>query len=474
MTWIDTTYSILNAVYVVTVISLVVFVIAENRNPVKTLAWVLVLIFLPIAGLLLYYLFGEDNRRKRFISKQIYRRVKERAVANPAIEADEDVPTEYRQLSHLLRQVDNSPVLLGNEVQLFTHAQEKFAALEEDIRRAKHHIHIQYYIVEKGELGNRIANLLASKAKQGVEVRFIYDDVGSWKTPSSFFKPMELAGVQVAPFLEVRFPLFTNRVNYRNHRKVVVIDGTVGYVGGMNIADRYLNGGGYGNWTDLHARITGRGVYGLQSAFLLDWFYARQAYFSTEQYFPPMPAVGKNPMQIVTSGPIGVHRSIAMGLLRAVASAKQSIRIQTPYFIPSESVLNALQVAALSGVNVQIIIPRVQDTWVASKASRSFVKELINSNIKVYFYENGFAHTKLVIIDEMLTILGSANMDVRSFEHNFEINAFIYGKETTERAIEIFDNDLRHSSPIDVARWDNRGRWTRFKESACRLLAPLL
>lgn len=474
MFWINAVYWVILAVYVVTIISLVILVISENRNPIKTMSWVLVLILLPLIGLLFYYIFGEDNRKKRFISKRMYKRLKNRAIPKTIPEENSPLPERYNELAALLKNLDQSPVLEGNEVRFLGSAREKFDQLFQDIRSARHHLHVQYYIFENDEIGSRLGDLLIEKAQEGIEVRLLYDDVGSWKSKSSFFQRMREAGVEVEPFLPVAFPILTSRVNYRNHRKIVVIDGEVGYIGGMNVADRYLTGGKFAKWRDLHVRMRGKGVQGLQSSFLLDWYYAHKTYISSRVYFPSLPSFGNNPMQIVTSGPIGLYRNIVQGLFSAFMNAKKSIYIETPYFIPSESILNALQTASLSGIDVRVVIPQEADTRFAHLATRSFVKELLACRIKVYFYSQGFIHSKLIAIDDSLTIVGSSNMDVRSFEHNFEVNAFIYDKETCLNAKQIFQNDLNDCNQILAEEWNRRGRKQRFKESTCRLLAPLL
>jgi cardiolipin synthase len=474
MQWVNAIYSIVVTVYMVTIISLVILVVSENRNPIKTMSWVLVLTFVPFFGLIIYYIFGEDNRKKRFISKRMYKRLKNRALSKNISEELTPLPEQYRELATLLKNLDQSPVLEGNEVRFFTDTREKFTRLFEDIRSAQHHVHIQYYIYEDGEIGTQLGDLLIQKAKEGVEVRLMYDDVGSWKSKNSFFRKMKEAGVLVEPFLPVVFPILTSRVNYRNHRKIVVIDGEIGYIGGMNVADRYLNGGKFGYWCDLHLRMRGKGVQGLQSSFLLDWYYAHKTYITSRAYFPPLPVYGNNPLQIVTSGPIGMYRTIAQGLFYAFANAKKTIYIQTPYFIPSDSILNALQTAAMSGIDVRIVIPQKDDSVLVHHASKSFVKELLYYRVKVYLYHRGFIHSKLVVIDDSLTIVGSSNMDVRSFEHNFEVNAFIYDEVTAFQATQIFLKDLQYASLIVPEEWDKRSRSQRFKESACRLLAPLL
>ncbi len=474
MHWLNIVYWGIITVYVATIISLVILVISENRNPLKTMSWVLVLIFLPFFGLFFYYIFGEDKRKKRFISKRMYKRLKKRGISKTFSEESSPLPEQFKELSTLLKNLDQSPVLGGNEVRFFTNGKDKFEALFEDIRLAKHHVHVQYYIFEDDAIGTKLRELLIQKAQEGVEVRLIYDDVGSWKNKSSFFKVMKEQGVEVEPFIPVVFPIFTSQVNYRNHRKIVVIDGEIGYIGGMNVADRYITGGKFPLWHDVHIRVKGNGVQGMQSSFLLDWYYAHKIYITSRTYFPTLPSYGNNPMQIVTSGPIGIYRNIAQGLFYAFSKAKKSIFIETPYFIPSDSILNALQTAALSGVDVRIIIPEKADTLFPHLATRSFVKELLSCRVKVYFYQKGFIHSKLIAIDDSLTIIGSTNMDVRSFEHNFEVNAFIYDNESCLKAKQIFVADLEDSTQILPEIWNQRSHKQRFKESACRLFTPLL
>lgn len=473
----DIVYFVFDKVYILTIISLAALIILENRNPVKTVSWVLILVFLPILGLILYYFLGEDRRKKKLISKKLYRRMKHMPLLKKPMHNDacDAPPCGYEQLITLLRNTDNAPVLNGNAVQIFTNATDKFVALLGDIEQATHHIHIEYYIFEDGVLARRLREALIKKAQEGVKVRFIYDAVGSWKLGNEFFRPMRVAGIEVEAFLRVTFPIFTRRVNYRNHRKIVVIDGHIGYLGGMNVADRYLDGGCFSSWKDLHIRIEGGGVQGLQSAFLLDWYYSHKGFVDSEEYFPiPQSKHNNCPMQIITSNPIGMHRPIAQGILYAISNAKKSIRIQTPYFIPSESVLQALQVAALSGVDIKIIIPSKADSWIVHQASNSFVAELLHFNIRVYTYTKGFMHSKLIVVDDALTIIGSTNMDVRSFEYNFEVNAFIYDANTAGKMVAVFEEDATNSKPVSLEEWSKRGNLRKIGESICRLSAPLL
>ncbi|NLZ96266.1 MAG: cardiolipin synthase, partial [Bacteroidales bacterium] len=274
--------------------------------------------------------------------------------------------------------------------------------------------------------------------------------------------------------MKVKFPMFTSHVNYRNHRKVVVIDGQVGYTGGMNVADRYINGPSWGNWRDTHIRIEGKGVQGLQSVFLIDWFMVSKSLVTAREYFPPLETFGDNLMQIVTSGPYSPAREIMQGFMQAIFGAQSYIYIQTPYFIPPESLSEALIAASTRGVDVRLMVPRKSDTLLVQLASRSYFKKLLRAEIKIYFYEPGFLHSKLMVIDDSLTLVGSANFDVRSFEQNLEVEAFIYNENTAKRGKEIFVEDQKSSTEIVLREWIKRPVWMRFKESFIRLFTPLL
>lgn len=305
-------------------------------------------------------------------------------------------------------------------------------------------------------------------------MRLLYDDVGSWKAKRDFFEHMQQSGIIVQPFLKVAFKLLTSRVNYRNHRKIVVIDGKIGYVGGMNVADRYVDGVSSGVWRDSHIKMEGKAVAALQTSFLIDWYSSRKEFLSADTYYPMLDQMGDNLLQIATSGPVGPFKNIHLGMLQAISNARECIYIQTPYFVPTDSLLLNMQMAAMRGVDVRLMLPRKSDTTFVHIASMSFLAEVLNAKVQVYFYDAGFLHSKLMIIDNALTITGSANMDVRSFEHNFEIDAFIYNEETCAKAKEIFYRDMEESSLLSLEEWNARSRIAKFKESIMRLFSPLL
>lgn len=465
---------IFQILYVATALGTMIIVISENRNPLKTISWVLVLLLLPLVGLIIYYFFGEDNRKQRLISHKMYKKLNRRSIGRKELLETLNPPGEHKGLVNLLNRQKASPLYGGSSVTFYSDGEEKFEALFEELEKAQKHIHIQYYIFLDDEIGCKTRDILLRKAAEGVEVRLIYDDVGSWKAKRRFFDDMQKAGIEVQAFLKVTFKLLTSRVNYRNHRKVVIIDGKVGFVGGMNVADRYIKGINSGVWRDSHIKIEGKAVAGLQTSFLIDWYSSKREFLASDTYYPPLENKGDNLLQIATSGPVGRFKDIHLGILQAISNAKECIYIQTPYFVPTDSLLLAIQTAAMRGVDVRLMLPRNSDTTFVQIASMSYLKDALDAKVSVFLFEAGFLHSKLMIIDNDLTITGSANMDIRSFEHNFEIDAFIYNKDTCDKAKSIFYRDMEQSSMLSLEEWEKRSRISKFKESVMRLFSPLL
>ncbi|QRX64365.1 cardiolipin synthase [Dysgonomonadaceae bacterium zrk40] len=469
-----TLITLFEILYLLTVVSIVVVVITENRNPIKTVAWVLAVLFLPVIGIIWYAIFGQDTTRKHVISRRMYSKLKKRPLDEMETPVEQSSPEGYGNLVNLLRRMDYNPLLGGNDVELFTHASLKFERLFDDIGRARRHIHIEYYVLEDDDLGKQLQDALIRKAREGVEVRIIYDSFGSRKTGKAYFEAYRMAGIEVEPFLKLTLPSLTSRLNYRNHRKIIVIDGEIGYVGGMNIADRYIRGMEWGAWRDTHARIEGKGVQGLQSVFLIDWFFVSQTLITSRNYFPLLDNCGNSMMQIVNSGPVSEENELSHGIMQAIYNAEKSIFIQTPYFFPPESMTDALQAAAIRGVDVRLMISKRSDVPLVQLASHSFIAHMLQSGVKVYLYREGFLHSKLMVFDSSLTLIGSANFDMRSFEQNFEVEAFIYDREVAAQASEIFVDDQRSCDQVSLREWNKRPIGRRFLESLLRLFAPLL
>lgn len=461
-------------VYLAVILFTIVIVLLDNRNPVKTMAWVLVLVFLPVVGLAFYFFFGRNTRKERLISKKGFSRLSKRPMAEyQAQEALGDF-TGRNQLIPFFHRVSNALPFEGNDVQVFTDGYSMYQELFRRIAKAKHHIHLEFYIFEDDAVGRLLRDLLIDKACEGVSVRLLYDDVGCWDVNPMFYDEMLCEGIEVRSFLKVRFPQFTSKVNYRNHRKLAIIDGKLGFIGGMNIALRYLKGVPWGVWRDTHICLKGKAVYGIQTAFLTDWFAVDRTLLTSAQYFPKMDTVGTSVAQIVTSDPVGEWHDIMLGLVKAISCAQRYIYVETPYFLPTEQVMAAFQTAALSGVDVRLMIPKKADAFITHKGTMSYLDELMKSGVKVYFYRAGFLHSKLWVADDEWASVGSTNLDFRSFEHNFEANAFFYDEKTVCTMKEIFLEDMKKCMTLSQKIWDKRSFKNKIVESVVRLLAPLL
>lgn len=473
----DVLYNVLVAVYVVTIVGTVGVVIGENRNPVKSLAWVTVLLLLPALGLLLYFFFGRSLKSVHMISRKDQRRLRALTDPEPAELDDLGLSDLSRQQIKLVKSLAEAPYYTGNHIDIFTSGQEKFDALKRDIAAARSYIHLQYYIFENDIIGQQMRDLLVAKAHEGVQVRVIYDHVGSFTINAAFFQRMRREGVDAHAFLRITFTQLANRLNWRNHRKLVVIDGQVGYIGGMNIADRYVTGSRHMMaWRDTHLRLTGPAVAGLAFTFAVDWNFMKRGLLTL-----PVPASepqaakpGYDTVQVLASGPTGKWSNISFAFLKAIADAKKCIFVQTPYFLPSDALLKALQSAALSGVDVRLMMPRKTDSRLLRLAAGSYLKECLLAGIKVYFYEPTMMHAKAVIVDDDFATTGSTNFDFRSFEHNFECNVLVYSREFNQRMKAVFQADQRQSTRIILSHWRRRPLLVKAAESVVRLLSPIL
>ena len=474
---------ILVIVYYIIVVLAVVHVVMDNRQPAKTMAWTLVIWFVPIVGIVFYLFFGVNTRKERMVSQRSLDELSKRSMLGFVEQQDLQLPDEYKPVIDLFINQSLSLPFKGSEVEVYTDGYQFFPALLSAIAGAKNHIHLDMYIFEDDALGYLIADMLIDKAREGVEVRVIYDNVGCWSVKNEFFERMREEGIEVVTFLPVRFPSFTSKVNYRNHRKLIVIDGVTGFTGGMNIALRYVKGTNGQPWRDTMVRMTGTGVYALQRAFLIDWYFADRTLLNDRKYYPNRIEAKKHGetmasgslLQIVTSSPVVPYPEIMQGFVWVIHAAKRYVYIETPYFLPTESVLFALKTAAASGIDVRILAPIENDAWFAEWAGRSYLREAVEAGIKVNLYSAGFLHSKLMVCDDNISTCGSTNLDFRSFENNFEANAFFYGKDVALRMKQIFLNDEAQSVPLTSLPHRIRPKFTvRLAESFIRLLAPLM
>ncbi|MBS7347538.1 MAG: cardiolipin synthase [Muribaculaceae bacterium] len=468
-------YVITMFLYILTIASCIVVILKENRNPIRSISWIIALIFLPVIGLVFYIFFGRSLRGQRMISRMN----KQKMITNMAPKLVDlnslNLSRPERNLVKLARNISSSFYTVNNRIKIFTTGREKFASLKKDLNEARRSIYLQYYIFMDDNLGQDIAELLIRKAKEGVDVKVIYDHVGSFSASKKFFQMMREGGVETHPFFKVTFPHFANRVNWRNHRKIVIIDEEIGYIGGMNIADRYVVKGDIGKvWRDTHFRVEGDIVQSLLFSYVVDWNFRNQTY---PMHFPKLVEttirsdVG---MQLVTSGPTSQWDNIALCYLKAISSATKCIYVQTPYFLPTDALMHALEAASLSKIDVRIMIPRRSDSDLLRYASFSYLTQCLKAGIKVYLYNPGMLHAKAMMIDDNIVTAGSANFDFRSFENNFECNLWIYDREVNKQMREIFFQDMAHCTKLTYTTWHRRPLIQRSIESVIRLISPIL
>lgn len=466
--------------YLFTVLGVMLTVLSENRNPLKASAWIMIVGLVPVFGLILYAVFGQDQRRLHQINRRFNRRVMRRpqVLTLPRHLQKKRQPNEENQrLIELLERNSGSSLLQLQSLDIYAWGGKMYEALYEDLEKAEEYIHLQAYIFAEDEVLNRLSEILLRKASEGVTVRVIYDHLGSYSVSESYWRRLREGGVQVYAFMRVVFPLLSTTVNYRNHRKIVVIDGKVGYVGGMNFAQRYLTGNDLGRWRDTHFRLTGVAVAGLQSSFLIDWYAVSRRVVNIDRYLAPAilaPSEYSPSLQFVPGGPISTWRTIEQAIIYMISRADRSICIQTPYFLPTENLNNALITAALAGIDVQLMLPQKTDSRLTTFAARSYLGQLLDAGVRIFFYTHGFLHSKLLIVDNKISAIGSANMDFRSLEHNFEITGFVYDDGVARRLYSLFEQDKADCVELRRTEWESRGRLSRLAESVMRLFAPLL
>ncbi|CAK1224002.1 cardiolipin synthase [Fructobacillus fructosus] len=464
-------------------------VFREPRDIAATWAWILVLTLIPVFGFVLYSFAGRKLPARRLFAYQgqdaseMLRRIRQLVNEGPGPSVDEEVaklPRSAQSLVTLFQRINQTPLATNNEVQVMTSGQDFFERLKRSLRQAQESINLEFYTFYSDELGHEIRDILIERATAGVQVHVLYDSLGSAGTTARFFAPLRAAGGHAVPFLKRRFNLINFQLNFRDHRKIVVVDGRVGFVGGFNIGDQYLGRKKkFGHWRDTHLKIKGSGVYYLQAHFLLDWNASalkKPMNVLDEQYFPSLPKErpGKTNLQIVTSGPDSDDEQIKMGYIRLIQLAKKRCWIQTPYLIPDDSTIDALRIAANSGVDVRIMVPCMPDHMFVYRATQYFASQLAKDGIKVYYYQNGFLHAKTMVVDDQLSSVGSANFDFRSFKLNFEVNAFLYDEGIAKELAAVYEKDILQSSEQTVESFEEQSRWLRFKQVASRLLAPIL
>ena len=484
MNWI----LIIQSAYLLLIFLVILRVLYDTRSSTKALAYILFIVFVPVVGMIFYFSFGINYRKRKLYTKKIVEdepfrlhihnkmNVHSNEISNSGL-----IPDKNKTLTEFIRRAGSSPLTANNKVKLLLNGEEKFPELIKALENAKSHIHLEYYIYENDVTGNQIAEMLIKKAKEGLEVRFLYDDFGSHGLTKPFIQKLKDAGVQTAPFYKIKWYALANRINYRNHRKIVIIDGFVGFVGGINMSDKYRNDLIPKNklfWRDTHLMVMGQATSYLQYLFMCDWnFCSPNKLVYNELYFPEIPlnnTIEDDVVQIAASGPDSSQPVIFYSLLESISAAKKSIYITSPYFIPGESLMDALIIAIQSGLDVKVLVPGISDSKMVNAAASAYYTELLQYGAKIYKYNKGFVHAKTMVIDDDLAIIGSANMDYRSFDLNFEVNAMVYSKNITKELKEAFENDLKESVQIDAIEWLNRPKHIHLWEKIVRLLSPFL
>jgi cardiolipin synthase len=475
---------ILLLIIVINILFAISLVFLERRNPTASLAWLAILVFLPIAGFVLFLILGQTfYREKMFYLKEKEGRAIQEMVRDQKKEilADRSLAESgpfraFRDMILMLLANNWAYLTTNNRVRIFTDGNDKFSALLDSIRNARDHVHLEYYIIRNDRLGKEIVAALAERARAGVTVRLLVDGLGCAKLPGDFFDEYRESGGKLARFFPSLIPLINLRMNFRNHRKIAVIDGRTGFVGGFNIGDEYLGKDPrFGRWRDTHFMVEGAAALALQVRFFLDWNYAAGEYIRyDDRYYPEPETSGDVAIQVVSSGPDARWNQIKEAYLKLIYSARKSVYIQSPYFVPDESVIDALRIAALSGIDVRIMIPNRPDHPFVYWASYSCIGELLDAGVKAYTFEDGFIHAKTVVVDGIAASVGSANWDVRSFRLNFETNAFVYNPAVAGELHGIFLRDIEDSRELTPGRYARRSLTVRCKESVSRLLSPLL
>lgn len=474
---------ILEILYLIGIIFLSIKIIFDTNTVSKTLAYLLVIIFVPVIGVIIYFLFGINFQKNKFYhfkirrNKEIYKRIELLSI-DLHKSATENFPPDFHSsynTINFLYESSRSILTQGNQVEILFNGEEKFPKLKAALKLAKHHIHLEYYIFENDKIGNEIADILIKKAHEGVVVRFLYDDFGSRKIGKKLIRKLKDAGVQACPVNKIHFKPLANRLNYRDHRKIVIIDSQRVFTGGINVSDRYINPNPKVYWRDTHLFIQGNAGLYFQYMFMTNWIFATESSIGNmmEYFRATTRPQGNKFVQIAPSGP-DIKPSIMMSTTLAIYEAKKRIYITTPYFIPVMPILIAIKTQALAGLDIKFLVPRDGDSKLVNAAAYSYYEELLNAGVKIYFYKKGFVHAKTMIIDDYFSSVGTANMDVRSQELNFEVNTHVYDFETNRKLYLAFLEDLKHSTEVTYKEWKKRSRTKVFFEQAARLFSPLL
>lgn len=478
----------LEVLYLIGIVLLSAKIIIDTKTTSKTLAYLLLIVFLPIFGIIFYFVFGVNYRKNKFYNfkvernERLYAKMKNK-IGEHHNQVLQHAPIEvkgFQNVINFLYYSLHSPITAGNHVELLVNGEQKFPKVFEILEQAKHHIHLEYYIFNSDDIGHRLAETLIRKAQEGVVVRFLYDDFGSRKIGRDFLSKLQAGGVQTSPVNKIKFKVFANRVNYRDHRKIIIVDGEHVFSGGINVADKNINPNSIIYWRDTHFYMRGQGVFYFQYLFMTSWISSTKKIIADEAKYFQVDSksidlqfdTGKT-VQVAASGP-DIRPAILLSTLSVIYEAKERIYITTPYFVPVESILQAMKTQALAGLDVRLLVPRRGDSRLVNAAAYSYYEELLRDGVKIYFYDKGFIHSKTMLVDNHFATIGTANMDVRSQELNFEVNTNFYDRSINQKLYELFMKDIEDSQEIYYEEWLTRSRPKVFFEHLARLFSPLL
>jgi cardiolipin synthase A/B len=485
MTW----QLIFEIAYLLVLVLVCIRIIYDTQTDAKSLAYLLFAIFVPFLGIIFYFTFGINYRSRKIYSKKLIENSelsdklfkKIHQYSKQTFNLGDATVKSNEELANMLLNDTLSPLTSDNSVKLLINGENKFPDVLQALKNAKDHIHIEYYIFEDDHIGREIEKILTEKVREGIKVRFIYDDFGSQGIRKTMVPRLKSQGIESYPFFKIRFITLANRLNYRNHRKIIVIDGVTAFIGGINVSDKYINQvdqPGKLFWRDTHLRIDGPGVQYLQYLFMCDWNFCSELKLEpTDKFFPPLSSIpinGNKIVQIAASGPDSPSPAILYATLQAINLASKEILITSPYFIPNSSLLDALCIAALGGVKVKILVPLRSDSLFVDFAVRSYYADLLKAGIELFQYSKGFIHAKTMVCDAKIAMIGTANMDSRSFDLNFEVNAIVYDEQLANELVTLFNSDLQDSVKLNDHEWTKRSIFKKFMEKLIRLFSPLL
>jgi cardiolipin synthase len=473
----------INIIFALTIVTVIILVIKDNNDPIVTISWLQILIFLPVVGFFLYLMFGINYRKRKMFRQKADVDLslidKFSGILNKFPNPKEPDFTigqlKHSSLIKLLFHNNHSYLTINNKIETFHDGFGTNREIFSSLKKAKHHIHMEYFSISNDPTGKELQQILIERAKTGVEIRLIYDAVGCWKLGKGFINQMLEVGINAKPFLPVSLPFLSSKLNFRNHRKITIIDGKIGFIGGVNIGDKYMGvTKRFGFWRDTHLKLQGNSVYSLQKSFLIDWGFLSSENLEAKQYFPAHNIKSKIPIQLAISGPDSQWENIMQLYFSAITQAQEKVYITTPYLVLNESMTTALITAALREIDVKIILPYKADHKIVFLGTHSYYEKLLESGVKIYEYTKGFVHAKILQVDNEFVSIGSANMDIRSFKQNFEINAIIYDANYSKEIHQQFEIDLLDCKQVELEEFRKRSTWQKNGESIARLVSPLL